>query len=62
MKPTIHLRLTPAGPEPEEQAPATSLDTPPCHCGNPAATWHGDPHGRREYSCTPCYDRQTHPL
>lgn len=28
---------------------------PPCDCGNPKASWHGDKHGRRKYCCDKCW-------
>jgi len=33
--------------------------SPPCDCGNPNASWHGDRYGRREFSCSKCYDQKT---
>lgn len=31
------------------------LQKPPCDCGNPEASWHGDHCGRREYWCDACW-------
>lgn len=33
-------------------------DKPPCDCGNPEASWHGDPYGRRKYCCDKCLARE----
>jgi len=33
-------------------------DKPPCDCGNPEASWHGDPYGRREYCCDKCLEKR----
>lgn len=29
-----------------------------CDCGNPDATWHGDPYGARTFCCDDCWDAQ----
>ena len=30
---------------------------PPCDCGNPDASWRGDPYGLRTYQCEKCHEQ-----
>jgi hypothetical protein len=37
-----------------ETTPDPVRQGPSCACGSLDASWHGDEHGRREYSCDDC--------
>lgn len=37
----------------------TNTAEPTCACGDPAAEWRGDGHGRRDYTCAGCHATQT---
>lgn len=36
-------------------SPASRLPIPPCECGHPNPSWHGQREDRRDYLCANCF-------